>query len=99
MTWAVPDWYVLILLALATYRVWRLLAEDAILDPVRRPVLRRFPSEKLVEFVECPFCAGWWIGIVWWLCWTAWPEWTTIVAVPFALNAVAALVAARLDPG
>ena len=43
MTWQIPTWYGTILLSLAAYRVWRVLAEDTILD---RPRARAAPAES-----------------------------------------------------
>ena len=97
MNWDIPSWYGFVLLALAAYRTWRLIAEDAILDRIREPVLRRLPK-KLEEGMACPFCLGAWIVIGWWLAWTAWHEWTLIVAAPFALSGAVGVFAAHLDP-
>ena len=91
MTWAVPNWYALVLLALAAYRIWRLLAHDTILDPLRHLLVRA--ESKQEEFLQCPFCLGFWVALAWWLAWVAWPHWTLVVAVPFALSALVALVA------
>lgn len=94
MTWAVPDWWAFLLLALAAYRVWRLLAHDTILDPVRRRLLT--PDDetgKRWEFISCPYCLGAWVTAAWWLAWLIWPHGSLVVAAPFALSAVVALVA------
>lgn len=96
MTWAVPGWYALVLLALATYRLWRLLAEDEILDWPRD---RAAPvGSKRAAFIECAYCFGAWLSIAWWLAWVAWAHWTLVVATPFAISAVVALIAAKLGP-
>ena len=96
MTWAVPNWYALILLALAAYRVFRLLAHDTVLDPVRHRLVRA--ESKQEEFLQCPFCLGFWISIAWWFAWIFSAHWTLVVAAPFAISAVVALVAVNLDP-
>lgn len=95
MTWAVPSWWPFLLLALAAWRIWRLLAHDTILDPVRQRIVR--PESKQEEFLQCPFCAGFWVALAWWVLWCAWPHWALVVAVPFALSAVLALVAVNGD--
>lgn len=68
-----PDWYTAALLALASFRIWRLLAEDVILNPVRawaygvpgwRPEQGDPPDTlrvKTMELVSCPWCLGFWL--------------------------------------
>ena len=101
----IPDWYVLILLALASYRTWRLLAEDDILDRPRNALLRLDPKwrkegdptgsdyrETLGNFISCPWCLGFWIVIAWWAAWQIWEFGTEVVAVPMALSALVPLI-------
>lgn len=107
----VPSWYAVALLALAAWRIFNLLAYDKILDIPRRKVLR-FAKEwekegdpvgdeyrlKWALFLICPYCAGFWIGVLWWAAWQAWPHATLVVAVPFALNALVVALAKILTP-
>jgi hypothetical protein len=81
----IPSWYALVLLSLAAYRTWRLLAEDTILAPIRRRLVR---GERVSEFVSCPWCLGAWVAVAWWGCWWAWPHTTLIVSVPFVVSAL-----------
>ncbi len=91
MTWKIPDWYVLVLLGLASYRTWLLLAEDKILDPVRDKLA---PAEsKRSEFISCAACFGFWIAIGWWLAWAAWSKWSLIVAAVFAVSGIVIIFA------
>ena len=96
----VPSVWVFVLLALASYRVWHLLAEDAILDRPRRWLLRLGDWEdgqaapdsyrdKWGEFLICPWCLGFWVGLAWWAAWLA-SDWAVVAAVPFAISAVVA---------
>jgi hypothetical protein len=51
--------------ALATYRITRLLVTDGICDRPREAVLARLRERehtKLVELVECPWCTGFWVA-------------------------------------
>ena len=70
----VPNWWEALIIGLAVYRLWRLLAEDDILDRPRRYVLRLgadwqkdgdpVPDDYrsgLADFLTCPFCFGAWI--------------------------------------
>ena len=82
----VPNWYELALLALAAWRVFQLLGDDEILERPRRYVTGKL-DEKWELFLLCPYCAGFWIGVLWWLAWLAWPYETLVVAVPWAISA------------
>lgn len=55
-----------VIIGAASYRLWRLVAEDAITEPAREWVLERSP-EKVRELVECPWCLGSWVafGVTW----------------------------------
>lgn len=97
---SVPGWYVLVLLSLAAFRTWRLLAEDDILERPRRYVTRTpstwregDPSPSTVrfgvaEFIECPWCLGFWVTLGWWAAWEIWPFEVEVAAVPMALSAL-----------
>jgi Protein of unknown function (DUF1360) len=98
---SVPGVWAFVLIAVASYRVWRLLAEDTILDRPRRWALRlgswqegdQAPEgyrAKVGEFVSCPWCMGFWIVLAWWAAWQVWPHGAVVVAVPFALSAAVA---------
>ncbi len=64
-----------------------------------KPRNRFFPAEtKRTEFLACAFCFGFWVSLAWWLAYIAWPHWSIIVAVPFAISAIVGLVASNLDP-
>jgi hypothetical protein len=86
-------WWPFVLLGLAAYRTWRLLAEDTILDRPRAWVVR---SEWVSEFLSCCWCAGFWVAVAWWAAWLAWPHETIWAAVPFALSAALGLVASHV---
>ena len=107
----IPDWYVLILLALASYRTWRLLAEDDILDRPRKWLLRLDPKwEKegdptgphyrayLGTFISCPWCFGFWLTLGWWIAWQIDGFWTTVFAVPMAISALVPLIERVTSP-
>lgn len=56
----------ILVIGVASYRLWRLFSEDSITETPREWVLERSP-EKMRELVECPWCAGsWWaFGVTW----------------------------------
>lgn len=106
----IPEPYTFVLLALASYRSWRLLVEDQILDLPRRKLLRLgnwtregdpVPADyrqRLGDFLSCVACFGFWLSLAWYGAWLAWEEPTKIVAVPFALSAIVVFLRSRLDP-
>jgi hypothetical protein len=90
---SIPDWYELILLSLAAWRVFQLIALDDITDGLRRYVTRvskttnKAERETLLLFIECPYCAGFWIALGWWVAFQIHEFGTLVAAVPFALSA------------
>ena len=97
---SIPNWYEVLLLGLAAWRTFQLVALDSILDRPRRYVTglgwgwkegnaipKRY-REYLALFIECPYCAGFWIALAWWGAFQAWPHGTLVVAVPLVLSAL-----------
>lgn len=94
----VPDWWAAVLLGLAAWRSWQLLAHDDILERPRRRLLRLgdweegnlvYPPDyriRLGEFIRCPYCAGFWVAVVWFAAYEVTQHWTLVVATPFALS-------------
>lgn len=80
-----PSPWEFVVLALAAWRVWHLIAEDDLTGPLRDRVAP--PESKRSEFVECPYCSGAWISGAWWVAWTAWPDITVWLASLFAIMA------------
>lgn len=105
-----PSLAEIVLLALASYRVWRLLAEDDILDAPRRRLLnlgdwRREGDPVPPDYrqwwgslLACAWCAGFWISLGWWAAWLAWPTVTLALSAPFAISALVGFARVRLDP-
>ena len=104
---SIPNWWEFLLLGLAAFRTWRLLAEDTILDTPRAWLVglsgwtegQRTPAsyrEGVAEFLTCPWCFGAWIAIGWWGLWQAFPHFTLVISVPFAISVVVGTVASVL---
>lgn len=102
---SIPNWWTAILLALAAWRTFKLLAADDILDRPRRYVTRmgdKWQKEgdplpagyryRLAEFLSCPYCLGFWLALGWWGLWQAWPHGTLVASAPLAISALLALV-------
>lgn len=52
-----------ILAALATARLTRLVVEDELTGPLRERIARRNPQGKLAYLVHCRWCAGMWCSL------------------------------------
>lgn len=95
-----PGLTALVVLSLATFRVWHLLAYDTVLDGLRAWVFRwdgegEPPAayrRRLDDFIGCPWCAGFWVALAWWAAWLVWPATTLRCALLPAVSAVAALL-------
>jgi hypothetical protein len=103
----IPDWWEAALLTLASFRTWRLLAKDVVLDDLRDWVTglsnwdgRGSPPASfrtpLSEFILCPWCFGFWITLAWWGAWQLWPH-GTLVAAGLGLLLAAVGLIAKLD--
>lgn len=55
-----------VLIGLASYRLWRLVAVDTILDKPRDWLLVRVPG-YIETLITCPWCLGSWVafGVTW----------------------------------
>lgn len=97
----IPSAYQFILLGLASWSLFHLLAHDDILDKYRRRVLRlgsewekegdEIPEEyrlKWAKFLTCPYCAGMWIWAGWLVAWWIWPAGVLPIAVLFGGRAM-----------
>lgn len=107
----IPSPWEFALLFGAAYRVFRLVAEDTILDRPRAwllgvpgwlPTGGETPPAgfrpKLATFLTCPWCAGFWISVGAWLFWLAAGDWALLAATPLAGSAAVGLVVKNLDP-
>lgn len=99
----VPGWWASVILALAAWRVFNLLAFDDILDRPRRYITRlgnALEDDKgnwknippgyrigLANFLTCPYCLGFWVALAWWGAWQVYPHETLVAATPFMLSA------------
>jgi hypothetical protein len=69
----IPSTWQFALLALAAFRLWKLIGDDRILDRPREWALRqtddRRGNTKWGDFIVCPWCAGFWISGLTYLGW------------------------------
>lgn len=105
----VPSAWQFLLLAAAAWRTYHLIAFDSILDGPRNriaglpwnwkdgdPVPTSY-RRRLGDFIQCPYCAGFWTGMAWWGFWIGTEEWSVKLAVPWALSAALVVIHAWLD--
>jgi len=85
----------LIVLALATYRITRLMTTDIIFDTPRNLFWKKFPPEtsKLGYLFTCEWCLSIWVASLLFIS-AMLSTVVVIVAVPFALSAITGLLTA-----
>jgi len=95
----IPQPWQFALLALAAFRIWKLVGDDAVLDKPRDWVLVRLEERAkwLDYFITCPWCAGTYIVIAWWGAWQLWPHATLIAAGLVALGAAVGFLGVIID--
>ncbi len=87
-----------VILALATFRITRLITRDVITEPIRTRVWKKYPPEssKLGYLFTCEWCMSIWTASLIYTCFII-TSVTVILLVPFALSAVAGLLTAYED--
>jgi len=82
------------ILALAVFRVTRIVTTDVILEKLRNRVWRRFPPERggIGYMITCTWCTSIWIASLFVLSYMINTRLTIGVAGIFALSAVAGLI-------
>lgn len=87
-----------VVLAFAVFRLSRLLTTDVIFERLREWVWRRKPPHTMVGYLfTCNWCMSIWVSSLVVVCYTIVPIVTVLVALVFALSAVAGLISSRLE--
>lgn len=100
--WHDPTPWQYVLLLLASYRIWRLIAWDTITASLRwrlvgysdeaEPIADYTKRPALAYWVHCPWCMGFWtcllVALAWWVAPTA----TIAASVPLALSTGVGLI-------
>lgn len=84
-----PSPFEALLLALAAWRVWHLIANDDLTEPLRDRYLK---NEAVLDYVECPYCLGAWVAGAWVVAFALWPDGVVWAALVFAVAAVPVFV-------
>lgn len=69
---------------------------DSTIDRDHPIIVYKRPT--LNHFLGCPYCVGFWIGVVVYAAWLAQPRWTLYALAVFALNGAVGIIARMLDP-
>jgi len=102
----VPGAWAGVLLALAAYRLFRIVGYDTITQPIRERVTGykdsdTLPSDvtdaKLAYLFRCPWCLGWWVSLAVWGVYEASPHWALVAATPLAISAGCGIIGRNLD--
>lgn len=88
----------IVVLGLATYRITRLFTRDTIMESFRNWWWERFPPEKTRwgYLLTCEWCLSFWVASLLFIS-AIIDSVTVLVAVPFALSAIAGLLTAYED--
>jgi hypothetical protein len=94
----IPSLFEFVILALATYRICRLLIEDRLLDAPRNWFFSKVsPSTQFGYLFTCYYCLSMYAGTFIFICYTIVPTVTLPVACVLALSAVTGYISAKLD--
>lgn len=93
------DLVIFIILSLATFRISRLLTVDVIFDDIRNKIWEKRPphTHKIGYLFTCTWCMSIWVASLITICYTIIPVATALICIPFAMSAIAGLIANRLD--
>lgn len=88
-----------LILGLATYRVTRLFTRDVITAPIRNAFWKKFPPEStyIGYLSTCEWCFSFWIAAGFILSYSILPSVTFVVAIIYAVSAIAGLLTAYED--
>lgn len=88
----------LVILALAAYRIARLVIEDTVTERLREAVWSRYNSSHGIGYlITCYWCVGFWVASLLVLLFIIVPVPTMAASLVLALSALAGIIAARLD--
>lgn len=92
------DLVTVLVLALAVYRLSRLVVEDTVLEPFRTWVWKKFPPSTMVGYwFTCYWCTSIWFATLVVFSYMIVPVPTTVISLVLALSAITGIIAARVD--
>jgi len=86
------------LLALATYRIGKLIIEDIIFEKIREKIFKKFPPEttKTGYFFTCYWCTSLWVATLLTVGYILVPSIMLIICLPLALSAVVGILSEKV---
>jgi len=86
------------LLALATYRIGKLIIEDVIFEKIREKIFKKFPPEstKTGYFFTCYWCTSLWVATLLTVGYILVPSIMLIICLPLALSAVVGILSEKV---
>jgi hypothetical protein len=87
-----------ILLALAAYRIGKLIIEDVIFEKIREKIFKKFPPEstKTGYFFTCYWCTSLWVATLLTVGYILVPSIMLIICLPLALSAVVGILSEKV---
>jgi hypothetical protein len=98
-----PVWLQILIIGVAAWSVFQLLAFDTITHPLRArylnmggwrqeddPEWKNLPEDYRIDralFLTCPYCAGFWIWLMWFAAWLV-TSWTLVPALAIGGRAI-----------
>lgn len=86
------------LLALAAYRIGKLIIEDVIFEKIREKIFKKFPPEstKTGYFFTCYWCTSLWVATLLTVGYILVPSIMLIICLPLALSAVVGILSEKV---
>ena len=74
----------------ATFRLWRLIAVDALTAPLRAQL-----PDRVAGWITCPWCSGFWLAVLTFFVLDEWGTnfWVAAITVIFAISGLVGLLA------
>ena len=85
-----------VILALAAFRVTRVITTDVIFESVRERIWKKFPSSKGFGYlITCDWCTGFYVSIIFVLAYLLVPVIVYVVSLVLSISAIIGLLANR----
>lgn len=93
----VIDPFTFVILALATFRLTRLITTDTIFDPIREKIWNKFPPNRINigYLITCDWCTSIWVAPLVVIAYLLAPQVVFVVSLVLATSAVVGILAAR----
>lgn len=84
------------ILALAAFRVTRVITTDTIFESVRERIWKKFPSDRGIGYlITCDWCTGFYVSILFVVAFLLVPTVVYVVSLVLSISAIIGLLASR----